>query len=84
MADGSARGSTVVPVNVVPPFVETLIRMSLLQAPAALTPVNRFCPVAGSNDVGTQPFDSFEFWLMYEANATTTSDGFVGLTAPEA
>ena len=82
--DGSARGSLVVPVKVFPPLVETLTRMSSLQAPGVFTPVKRFWPVAGLTPVGTHPFDSFEFWLMYDAKATTTSDGFVGLTAPEA
>jgi len=36
---GSARGLVVVPVNVLPPSVETLTRMSLLQAPGVFTPV---------------------------------------------
>ena len=59
-----ARGSVVVPVKVAAPSLETLIRMSLLQAPAVFTPVKRFWPVAGSNPAGTQPLDSFECWLM--------------------
>ena len=72
-----------VPVNVWPPSFETLKRMSSLQAPGVLTPVKRFWPVTGLVPVGVQPFDSFECWLIYEPNATTTWFGFVGLTAPD-
>jgi len=59
-----------VPVNVPPPFVETLTRMSLLHAPVVFTPVYRGCPAA-EKPLGMQPFDSLEFGLMYEPNATT-------------
>jgi hypothetical protein len=71
-------------VNVAPPSFETLTRMSLLHAPGVFTPVNRFWPVAGLKPVGAQPFDSFEWTLMYDAKVTTTWLGLVGLTSPEA
>ena len=49
-----------VPVKVPPPSVETLSRMSLLQAPGVLTPVYSPAMPDFTVPVGTQPLASLE------------------------
>ena len=70
------------PVNDVPPFLDTLSRILLLHAPGVLTPVYVFRP-SPANPVGTHPLDSFESWLMYEPKATVTWLGLFGSTPPD-
>ncbi len=82
MTVASVLGSACVPVKVAPPSFETLIRMSLLQAPASLHAGVEVLAVDCEKPSGVQPFDSFESLLMYEPNVTTTCCGFFGFTLP--
>src|SRR5262249_60770573 len=54
-ATGSDRTSWLVPVKLAPPLCDTDRTIALWQAPGVLTPVYRFCNVAGVAPAGTQP-----------------------------
>src|SRR5712692_273870 len=81
-AVGMARTSVVVPLKLAPPFVDVLITILLLQAPAVFTPVYKPPVEPGSVPVGTQPLLSLELGLIYEPIETTTCLGLRGFTPP--
>ena len=76
------RGSAPVPLNVAPPFWETLSRILLAHTPGVLTP-EYVGLVSLAKPIRTHPLVSFESLLMFDPNVTATTSGLYGSTAPD-